>query len=234
LNLSDYIYKRKSTRRFSHDPLDGGVISGIEGFLSDLTPLDKGIPVKYELIHSIRGGIMRAPHYIAVYSEKKDGYLTNIGFMFQQFDLYLSSQGLGSCWVGLGKPKYDPHPGLEFIILMAFGTPLDPVHRGGDGFRRKRLAEISNISDPRLACARIAPSAFNSQPWYFVDDNDKIYVYCHKAKGLKAIMLNPVNPINVGIAVSHIYLENKDSFSFTKEGEHPILSKYSYIGTIKI
>ena len=31
--------------------------------------------------------------------------LENAGFIFQQVDLYIQSLGLGSCWVGLGRPK---------------------------------------------------------------------------------------------------------------------------------
>ncbi len=37
-------------------------------------------------------------------SENTEGYLMNIGFIFQQMDLYLSSIGLGSCWLGMAKP----------------------------------------------------------------------------------------------------------------------------------
>jgi hypothetical protein len=38
----------------------------------------------------------KAPHYIAVFSQAKEGYLTNVGLL-QQMDLYFSANSLGSC-----------------------------------------------------------------------------------------------------------------------------------------
>jgi hypothetical protein len=47
----------------------------------------------------------KAPHYIAIFSETKEGYLTNIGFMFQQMDLFLSRNDIASCWQGIPASK---------------------------------------------------------------------------------------------------------------------------------
>lgn len=100
-----------------------------------------------------------APHYAVIFSEEKDGYLTNVGFMYQQLDLYLQSIGLGCCWLGLGKFAPDeegreimevPNDDLLFVIIMAFGEAKNSPHRELSAFKRKSLSEISDREDKRL------------------------------------------------------------------------------------
>ena len=50
------------------------------------------------------GSSGEAPHFLAFFSEVKDGYAANAGFMMQQMDLFLSANGIGSCWQGGPKP----------------------------------------------------------------------------------------------------------------------------------
>ena len=40
-----------------------------------------------------------------LYSEKKDNYLQNIGYIGEQLDLYLVSKNIGTLWFGIGKVK---------------------------------------------------------------------------------------------------------------------------------
>jgi nitroreductase len=55
---------------------------------------------------SVKGLLLvKAPHYLLLFSENKPGYLLNTGFIFEQIDLFLSSSGIGSCWLGLTNPK---------------------------------------------------------------------------------------------------------------------------------
>ena len=64
------------------------------------------------------------PQLIAIYSEESEGYLENIGFLFQQMDLHLQTLGLGGCWLGLGKmnPKTTTNvEGMKYVIMLAFG-----------------------------------------------------------------------------------------------------------------
>ena len=54
-----------------------------------------------------------------------------------------------------------------------------------DGFKRKALLEISDNCDERLRVAQLAPSAINSQPWYFKHSDDGFDVYQYKQNILK-------------------------------------------------
>lgn len=42
-------------------------------------------------------------YFILFYSEKKDNYLQNIGYLGEQLDLYLTSKNIGTLWFGIGK-----------------------------------------------------------------------------------------------------------------------------------
>ena len=167
-------------------------------------------------------------------SENTEGYLMNIGFIFQQMDLYLSSIGLGSCWLGMAKPTEKIDTTLEFVIILAFGNSLDNPHRELSEFKRKPLSEISNTADQRLEVARLAPSATNSQPWYFVNDGDIIHVYSVKLGIVKAMMYNRMNRIDIGIALAHVYVSNHLNFELTIEQNPPVVKGYSYITSVKI
>jgi hypothetical protein len=57
-------------------------------------------------IHDILPGIIggygkvRAPHYLIVTSEEKEGYLQNIGYTLQGVVLKLTAMSLSTCWLG--------------------------------------------------------------------------------------------------------------------------------------
>ena len=86
------------------------------------------------------------------------------------------------------------------------------------------MEQISDKPDPRLEPARLAPSAVNSQPWYFAHDGDAIHVYCSK-KGSR---------LDAGIALAHLYAANADTFHFFKADRMINLPGYSYIGSCDI
>jgi nitroreductase len=146
-----------------------------------------------------------APHFLAFFSEVKEGHLTNAGFMLQQVDLHLSSAGIGSCWQGSSKPvKEVATSELEFIIALAFGRPAEGHQRGDvSEFKREPLAKITSIGgqDQYLEAARLAPSAMNNQPWYFSRNDGTIEAFC-----AKSLMLGKMNHISLGIAICHIWL----------------------------
>ena len=86
------------------------------------------------------------------------------------------------------------------------------------------MEEITDKADPRLEPARLAPSAVNSQPWYFVHDGDSIHVYCEK-KGSR---------LDAGIALAHLYVANEETFCFFKAEDAPEVSGYGYIGSVNL
>jgi hypothetical protein len=168
------------------------------------------------------------PQVIAVYSEEKEGYLENIGFLFQQMDLYLQTLGLGVCWLGMGRmnPKTTTEVvGMKFVIMLAFGYPKgDPLRQSIQEFKRKPMARITDVPDPKLEPARLAPSAVNSQPWFFVHDDKIVHVYCAKHGSL----------LDIGIALAHLYVSEPGGFRFFPAEKTPQLSGYHYVGSVTL
>ncbi len=235
--VKDYITKRKSTRKYDMNALDEFMLNEIKERVTSIRPLYDHIKFEYTFATAseVKNLLpVKAPHYIIISSEVTEGYLTNIGFIFQQMSLYLTSIGLGSCWLGMAKPTEKIDTTLEFVIVLAFGKALDSPYREKDQFKRKPLSQISDRRDPRVEPARLAPSAVNSQPWYFVSEEEMIHLYCIKAGLLKGLIYNRLNKIDVGIALAHLYLCNKSTFLFTKEDDRPEIKGYYYVGSVRL
>jgi nitroreductase len=173
--LYEAIFKRKSIRNYDSAPINQKRLEEISENLHSLKPMLAGIKTEFRIISAnevIRKFRNNAPHYVAAFSEAKDAYKTNVGFMLQQMDLYFSANGLGSCWLGIPQPTKEitESSNLEFIILMSFGNSRETLHRTNvSQFKREPLSKITNIegADELLEPAGLAPSAVNLQNWYF-------------------------------------------------------------------
>ena len=229
MDLSDQIYKRKSCRKYSDDEID---MSAIKEFMDNVKPLDSKINYSYEILTKDELNIRtrwKAPYYLALYSLKKENYGVNIGFIFQQLSLFLQSLDIGSCWVGMASLKRN-NP--EFVITIAFGKSND-LTRDISQFKRKGLSEISDSEDERLIPAQLAPSAVNSQPWYFKHTDDGFDVYDVRHNIVKRKILGKWNDVDIGIALSHLYVSNPETFEFEVKNKKD-LKGYEYIGSLKI
>ena len=241
MEIKNIIYRRKSFRSYSHTPLSQQVMEDIENAIKTAKPLYPNIRFEWQFlgaedIKCIQN--WRSPHYIAMFSEDVEGARENLGFIFQQVELYMQSKCIGTCWLGLGKLNSSEivkaHKGMECLMMMSFGTPKDEEFRSDiSQFNRRTMEEITDRADERLECARIAPSAVNSQPWYFLHSGEDIHVYC-MTKYLIHKVLGKMNKFDIGIALAHIYEENKDTFQFFKTETPAELKGYYYIGSIKI
>ena len=230
MNLEEQIYLRKSCRKYSDEPV---CMNMIHEFMADVKPLNPDIGYHYEILTKDEVKVRNrwsAPYYLALYSEKKDNYQENIGFVFQQLSLYLQSIGIGTCWVGMDVPK---NKNSEFVIAISFGKS-EAMTRELSKFRRHGLSEISDFEDERLIPARLAPSAINSQPWYFKHTDDGFDVYQVKQNIIKRQVLKKWNPVDMGIALAHMYVANENTFKFEIKNSFEDLKGYAYIGSIKI
>ena len=230
MDLASQIYTRKSCRKYLDDEIDFNVIDEV---IANVKPITEGIDYRWEIFKKEGVNIKTrwsAPHYLALFSQKRSLDKVNIGFVFQQVCLHMQSIGIGNCWVGLGSLKEnDP----DFIILIAFGKS-DDMTRDITGFKRKDLSEISDFEDERLIPAQLAPSAINAQPWFFKHTDDGFDVYQQKQNIIKRQFIKKWNPIDVGIALAHMYVSNEDTFDFEVKTNFEKLKGYDYIGSFKI
>ena len=212
--LHPMIFKRKSFHIFKDiGTICGEELTSIERFFSECEPLIPDIKVGMKIVPAERTTCKRGQEYcILLYSEIKDGHLTNIGYIGQQIDLYLASMDIGSLWFGIGKTE-DSMEGMEFVIMIAIAKMEDSRFRK-NMFKSKRkpleeiwfgehYLEIANI-------ARFAPSACNTQPWIVESSERELKVYRYKKPGKRGIM--PVdkviyyNRIDIGIFLSILEL----------------------------
>ena len=229
MTLHEMIFKRKSCRSFTNVPVDAATIETIKAF--SMKPLYPEINVRMDIVSRDKVKCIcpwTTPQLITIYSEEAEGYSENIGFLFQQMDLYLQTLGLGVCWLGMGRmnPKTTTAvAGMKFVIMLAFGYPKgDQLRHDLKGFKRRPMEQITDKPDSRLEPARLAPSAVNSQPWYFTHEGEAIHVWCSK-KG---------NRLDAGIALAHLYVSNGESFRFFKADQPADLPGYTYIGSVTL
>jgi len=229
MTLNEMIFKRKSCRSFTNIPVDTATVETIKAF--PMKPLYPDIKVHWDIVPRNQVKCIcpwTTPQLITIYSEEAEGYLENIGFLFQQMDLYLQTLGLGVCWLGMG--RMNPRTttvmeGMKFVIMLAFGHPKgDQLRHDLKSFRRKSMEQITDKADHRLEPARLAPSAVNSQPWFFAHEGNTIHVWCSK-KGSR---------LDAGIALAHLYVSNEEAFKLFQAEHITDLPGYTYIGSVNL
>lgn len=243
--LFNIIYKRKSVRMYDMAPLPKEKLNEIKSFADQVTSILPGIKFMFSYLaqEDVKGMFsIKAPHYLCLYSVKKAGYLLNAGFVLQQMDLYLSFNAIGSCWLGMAKPtKGVPEQanGMEFVIMLAFGNAQESVHRKDSSeFKRKKLSEITSIqgAEELLEPVRLAPSATNSQTWFFSGNTEKIIVSREKLSFLKSPIFGRLNQIDSGIALCHLWLSLKhmgsDAVFVDERADAP--EGFEYMITVKV
>ncbi|MBQ2658748.1 MAG: nitroreductase [Erysipelotrichaceae bacterium] len=207
--LYEMILKRKSFHLFR----DLGDVSLTEADLSDilnvydtLTPLYPEIRTMIRIVPAEDTSCNRGEEYcILFYSEKKDGYLQNIGYLGEQLDLYLVSKDIANLWFGIGKVEEKTYDGMDYVIMIAISkTSPDKFRKDMFKSKRKHLDEIwegpviEGVSD----IVRFAPSACNSQPW-LVRNEGELSVFRYKKPGKRGIMpvdkVSYYNRIDIGI-----------------------------------
>lgn len=173
--LYPMIFKRKSFHRFQDiGHISDGELAQIEEAFRTFQSLIPEIKVEMKIVPPKKTTCSRGQEYCCLlYSEKKDGYLPNIGYVGAQLDLYLASKDIGALWFGIGRPLVENPDGLDFAIMIAIAKmPGDKFRRDLFKSKRKPLDEIWLGDHLDIAgIARFAPSACNTQPWIVESGN---------------------------------------------------------------
>lgn len=239
MNLALMIPRRRSVRSYRTEAIAPAVLADLRAYMDALVPLIPGVKVEGRIIPTSHGNFMqkwKTPHFIAIFSDGSDDGLLNVGFMYQQLDLYAQSRGLGTCWVGLGSLTNDePVPeGMKLAVMMAIGIPDGVPERTPADFKRRPMQEITDQPDERLEVLRLAPSATNSQPWFITHAGGKLHVWREELGIIKQRTLGRMNKIDAGIGLCHLYAENPQTFRFWREENPPALDGQIYIGSVTL
>lgn len=227
-NLYNMIFKRKSFHLFrnsGNDRIPDEEIKEIEKEFNSFEPLLDNIKIKMKIVKDSTTCKRGQEYCILLYSEKKDNYLQNIGYIGEQLDLYLVSKNIGTLWFGIGKVEEKQLDGLDFIIMIAIAKIDDETKFRKDMYKskRKELSEIWN-GDYYMDIAnivRFAPSACNTQPWIVDSSKNELKVYRYRKPGKRGIMPRDMvkyyNQIDIGIFLCFLELcLNKSNIKFKR------------------
>ena len=200
-SLYEAIFKRKSFHLFRGVGEDRLVQSELEAIAAAWQRFKRLLPeirTAIRIVPAREVNFKRDAEYcILIYSEKKDNYLMNAGYIGQQLDLYLVHHNIGTLWFGIGKPDINSFEGLDYVIMIAIHKISDQSLYRKDMFKAKRkpLDQIWVGNTLGVAeIARFSPSACNSQPWFVKNENDILIVSRYKQPGKRGIM--PVNAVS--------------------------------------
>lgn len=201
------LFKRKSFHIFKEiGELTPDDLEKLKAFCDTVKSLDGQIKTKIVVVPEAETTCKRGGEYcILFYSEKKDGYLRNMGYIGEQIDLYLASENIGALWFGIGKPKEMQMDGLDFVIMISIARmPEEKFRKNMFKSKRKPLEEIWSGETLNVAeIARFSPSACNTQPWITENTGNKLYVYRYKKPGKRGMMpadkVRYYNKIDIGI-----------------------------------
>ena len=237
------IFKRKSFHFFREtEIIYDNELEMIKEKINNLKPLYNNIKTEIRLIPATNN--KRGEEYqILFYSENKENYLQNIGYIGEQLDLFFASLNIGALWYGIGKPDIQTYNELDYVIMILISKmPSDKFRKDMFKSKRKSLDEIwfgdyhKNIGK----IARFAPSACNTQPWKVVSNNNSLTIYRYKMPGKRGIMpaekVRFYNKIDMGIYLFmlEVCLENEgykfDRFIYEDntcdEIEKTLIAKY--------
>ncbi|MBQ6135609.1 MAG: nitroreductase [Bacilli bacterium] len=218
--MNDYyqmIFKRKSFHLFrgiGKESITDEELKDIEREFNKLEPLVKDISVKIKIVKEEPSCKRGQEYCIMFYSEKKDNYLQNIGYLGEQLDLYLVSKNIGTLWFGIGTPEEKVLDGLDFVIMMAISKVDSPDKFRKDMYKskRKKIEEMwsGNHYLEIADIVRFAPSACNTQPWEVEAKEDELKVYRYRKEEKRGIMPKNMviyfNQIDIGIFLCFVEL----------------------------
>jgi len=224
MNIYEAIFSRKSVRKFKMEPVAADVLVQLGKFISNIPALDGESRVELEIHEhlNVREKIkgvwkVEAPYYLLVYSSEGQTAYRNAGYMAEQAVLYMTTKGLGSCYLGETKVGAAQKDGMKRLLVIGFGYADEKLYRDSESARRLPLTSLCIHKDEPgenlkkiLKAARLAPSSMNTQPWRFVVYADRLYVFAKKEVFPQPKVMAMLRDFNIGIMLSHIMLSAEE------------------------
>ncbi len=240
------VIQRKSIRTYTDEPLSNEVRSQIEEYF---TKLDNpwGVKINYTLIDTkgentngklgTYGVIRNASSFIAATLFDEEFALEALGFELEVLILYLTSLGIGTCWLGgtFNRGEFAKEAKLTEGQIIPIITPIgypakktsltDKLMRKmSKGDSRKEwnelffLQDFSNILTKKeagiyreaLEMVRLAPSASNKQPWRIIKETNIYHFFEYSTPGYSKAFNYDIQRIDMGIAAAHFQLTIKE------------------------
>ena len=165
MNLYEAIFVRKSVRNYCFDTLPPQTLDKIWEHYKEMPALFSGIGVDMAILDNRKGQermlsmfSVKAPYYMAFYSEESERYLMNVGYIMEQMVLYLCSIGLGTCFIGSNRVKKAEleKNGKRLVGIVAFGKSHGSHTRRQSEAKRLPLEDLCVFKEVPRAGARPA------------------------------------------------------------------------------
>jgi len=219
MNIYEAISVRKSVRKYKMEAISGKLMEDISNYMQEIRALFPAIHTEMAIIDNTKQKerllgffSVKAPYYLAIYSEDKDKCKMNAGYLMQQMALYLCCRGLGTCFLASTKIRAQKTPAGDkgLVFLMAFGKSVGSHVRKPIDANRLPLVDLCVYKEVTrqwmkqiLEAARMAPSYLNSQPWRFVVYDNRFHIFSKKRS---IEHLGKYDEINFGIMFANIML----------------------------
>jgi len=221
-SIKEAMVSRRSVRNFIDRPLDPKVRTAIESKCAVLAQSLAGqecriVPVFRSMGGKIGSyGVIRNAQcwLVLVYRDSDVFSAVNAGMVMENMVLWLTSQGLGTCWVGgtfslSYVSKYVAVRENDKIAAMvaageaaARDSLLSGIMKSAIGSRHRKKfeelfkTEVDSPFRPALEMMCLAPSSYNSQPWRGIESPAGVMNFYTS-------MNNSSGFLNLGIALSH-------------------------------
>lgn len=241
MNLYQMIFKRRSIKKYKKEPVPEQLKRDILYFGDCVSRLYGDIQVKMEICDGTEDELLSqglwkvdAPYYLILYSEEKEGYLVNAGYVAEPVLLYMTGKGLGTCYLANAKSQRPAPAGFKQVITIAFGYPRTLLYRDPATAKRMPLKELCVFKEEAgesvkniLKAVRLSPSIMNTQPWRFIVYHDKIYVFSCR-EFLPYPYLVSLREISVGIMLSHLNIAAEEMWINVSLEADKAMEKKSY------
>lgn len=241
-SLSEVVKKRYSVRTYTEKKLPIDIINKINAYMETLdNPFQGNLKFQYLQIKGASnseklgtyGMIKGASEYIGVSGDQTETVLEAIGYSFEKLILYVTSLGIGTCWLGGTFKKSEFAKAMEvrdgdiFPAISPIGYPADKmrikerlIRKAGQLDKRKPWEEIFYNEDFKTALTReqagvyaeilefvrLGPSASNKQPWRIVKDGETFHFYEKITPGYSDKLSYDIQRLDIGIAACHFDL----------------------------
>lgn len=239
--VRDIMSRRVSVRSYAPEPVPKDLRHRISAYFDALKGpfepgtrfmlLDKaGLKASENIRLGTYGFIRGAPLFAAAAVENGPRAMEQLGYVFEKLICYITSLGLGTCWLGgtFKKSAFEEalrlEPGELLPAVAAVGYPADTrtlvdfaLNPSGKTRKRKRWQELfftGTFGQPLsardagpyatpLEMVRIAPSASNKQPWRIVRENGDFHFYLKHNMRYSRVYGFDMQKIDMGIAMFH-------------------------------
>lgn len=238
-SLEEVVAKRSSVRNYSEQEIEATKRTALGRFIETLeNPFGKKVNFHYLNIENSTkkqklgtyGVIKGAKKYIGATLKLEPMSLEALGYEFEAVVLYLTHQGLGTCWLG---GTFD-RKGFANALEIEEGEILPIISPYGYAAEKKHIKEVvmrkfikadqrkdwkelffatdfqTSLSKEEagelafpLEMVRLGPSASNKQPWRIVVEDRACHFYEYKTPGYSKVFKYDIQRVDMGIAAAH-------------------------------